>query len=166
MNGIRQIERRSSGGFTLIEIVIVIAIIAAIAAFTIPNLLSGRKSANEAATVSALRAISTAQDIFRTRDGDGDQIYDFAVSLAELHAAGKLIDDALASGKEHGYLFEMYPFTSPDNVSRWQVLASPVAPGRSGNRYFFVDETGVIRANDTGFTTGMPPVLVGPAIGG
>ena len=157
---------RAERGFTLIELMIVVAIIATIAAIAVPNLLAARKSGNESGVISALRAIATAQDIFRTRDGEGDGIFDYAVSLAELHAANQLIDSALSSGERHGYRFEMHPFAPPENPARRQLLPSPLVPGKTGDRYFFIDESGVIRFNETGQTAGTPPALVGPPIGG
>ena len=69
---------RNEKGFTLIELMIVIAIIAIIAAIAIPNLLDARKGANEAAAKSAMRTLFTVQNLFREGDKDGDGQLDYA----------------------------------------------------------------------------------------
>ena len=68
-------------GFTLIELMIVVAIIAIIAAIAIPNLLRSRMAANESAAVAACRAYATAQNTFRRTDYDGDTVLEYAQQL-------------------------------------------------------------------------------------
>ena len=63
--------RRTIRGFTLIELMIVIAIIAIIAAIAIPSILEARKSSNEAAAVGFLKALHTAQELFNTCSANG-----------------------------------------------------------------------------------------------
>lgn len=91
-------------GFTLIELMIVIAIIAVIAAVAIPNLLEARKAGNEAATIGALRTVGSAQALFHDGDLDGDLAFDYA-SLPQLGALN-LIDEPLANRVKHGYHFK------------------------------------------------------------
>jgi len=147
---------RSPQGFTLIELMIVIAIIAIIAAIAIPNLIEARKGSNEAAAIGALRTISTAQSLYREGDRDGNGVLDYATSLAELNRRN-LIDPVLGGGTKQGYL---YTIVGADNFV-WSSTASPVTPGKSGDRYFFVDESGVIR-----FSTTTTASLGDSAIGG
>ena len=130
-------------GFTLIELMIVIAIIAIIAAIAIPSLINARMTANESAAQANLKTISSAQALFREGDKDGDGVLDYATNLAELGAAG-LIDDVISAGIRQGYLF-----TVSGSTYTWIASADPEVPGRSGNRYFFIDEGGVIRFNAT-----------------
>jgi type IV pilus assembly protein PilA len=137
-------------GFTLIELMIVIAIIAIIAAIAIPNLIEARKSANESSAIASLRAIHAAQNLFKDRDYDKDGYHYFAGELPRL--AG-LIDARLAgpvaggpftggTGQRSGYWFGM---VSGGASEVWSCIAVPVSFGRSGDRNFFIDETGVIR---------------------
>ncbi|MCC6487663.1 MAG: prepilin-type N-terminal cleavage/methylation domain-containing protein, partial [Candidatus Hydrogenedentes bacterium] len=99
-------------GFTLIELMIVVAIIAIIAAIAIPNLLRSRMSANEAGAAGAMRTISTGEVAFQTAafvDTDTDGVGDYG-SLAELAdpdgagATPPFIDQVLGNGQKHGYV--------------------------------------------------------------
>jgi type IV pilus assembly protein PilA len=141
--------RRSDRGFTLIELMIVIAIIAIIAAIALPNLIEARKGANETAAIGALRTIGTAQHLFREADRDKDNVEDYASSLAELGNAGALVDAVLAAGTKQGYVFQI---VQGDRYS-WSATANPAAPGKSGDRYFFVDESGALRYNTSSVAT-------------
>lgn len=136
-------------GFTLIELMIVIAIIGIIAAIAIPNLLRARASANEASAISSLRTLVSSQSIYHNDDPDFDGEYDYATSLGELESVG-LIDEVLASGEKSGYVFDLDASGSGDN-SDWVASARPMGSGESGRRAFFVDQSGVIRfARDQG----------------
>jgi type IV pilus assembly protein PilA len=128
-------------GFTLIELMIVIAIIAIISAIAIPNLLQARKASHEAAAIGALRTLNTAQTIFREGDKDANKTLDYATSLALLSTSGNLIDSILAAGTKQGYVFSITAATR----FTWSATATPAARGTSGERYFFIDESGVIR---------------------
>src|SRR6185503_2761154 len=94
----------------LIELMIVIAIIAIIAAIAIPNLIESRKASNEASAIQTLRAIVTAESIFRDRDVDKDGKADYADGLAELRGlvpgSVTAADPNLPGGKPYsGYWF-------------------------------------------------------------
>lgn len=121
-------------GFTLIELMIVVAIIAIIAAIAIPSLLAARISGNEASAISSLRTLTTVNEQYRTRFGT------YSTSLANLTTQG-YIDNVLGAGTKSGYTFTNYAGTA----TTWSVQADPVTPGRTGDRGFFVDESGVIR---------------------
>ncbi len=136
----------SQRGFTLIELMIVIAIIAIIAAIAIPNLIEARKGSNEAAAIGNLRTLFTAEEMFRDEDKDHDGTLQYATSLGQLATTGALIDQALASGTRQGYAYEIQKAT----LFEFQATANPLVPGRSGDRYFFIDDTGAIRYSTTG----------------
>jgi prepilin-type N-terminal cleavage/methylation domain-containing protein len=147
----------NESGFTLIELMIVIAIIAIIAAIAIPNLIEARKGSNEASAIGSLRTIGSAQHIFQQGDKDKNGIFDFATSLQALGAVN-LIDTNLASGTKQGYLFQILPGASE---FYWEASANPLLPGKSGDRYFYVDESGAIRFNTTS-----PASSTSSAVGG
>src|SRR2546426_8052806 len=148
----RSVTRRSrDAGFSLIEVLVVIAIILIIAAIAIPRLLQSRMAANEAGAVAALRTITTVQVTYNFTYQQG-----FAPSLAALGpppgnqanaSQAGLVDEVLASSIRNGYSFVYVPIDtsglgSPD---RYTVNANPIAVGQTGQRYFYVDQTNVIR---------------------
>ena len=134
---------------------IVIAIIAIIAAIAIPNLIEARKGSNEAAAIGALRTISTAQSLYREGDKDGNGVFDYSTDLKKLFSNGSLIDEVLANGTKQGYVFTVIAA----NNFEWSAKADPASPKKSGDRYFFVDESGVIRFSTTsGAGTSSPPI--------
>ena len=121
-------------GFTLIELMIVVAIIAIIAAIAIPSLLNARKAGNEASAISSLRTLTTVSEQYRTRF----QTYPTG-GLTALQGAG-YIDSVLGAGTKSGYDFA---YASAANT--WSCSATPDTATTTGDRGFFVDQSGVIR---------------------
>jgi prepilin-type N-terminal cleavage/methylation domain-containing protein len=148
--------RNRQKGFSLIELLIVVAIILIIAAIAIPNLLRSRMAANEASAVGSLRTINTAAVTYSSTYGG------FPPNLASLKpatpataAAADLIDAVLASGTKSGYTFA-YTSGNVDangNVLDYTLTAVPVTVGTTGQRRFFTDQSGVIRADPNGPAT-------------
>ncbi len=120
---------------------VVVAVIAIIAAVAIPNFMRSRMAANEASAVSALRTIHTMSERYRMR------FRTYAGSLTDLSNAD-LIDSNLGGGTKSGYSFN---YTGATNS--FSCTADPESPGQSGDRYFFVDLSGVIRFSTTGTAT-------------
>jgi prepilin-type N-terminal cleavage/methylation domain-containing protein len=142
---------RKNKGFTLIELMIVIAIIAIIAAIAIPNLIQARKHGDEASAIGALKTIGTSEAIFREGDKERDGNLDYGM-LSELNTTG-LIDSVLGSGTKQGYIFQCtYGFSTSEFL--WFCLANPAICGTTGDRYFDTNQAGVIF-----YTTGQTLVL-------
>ncbi len=141
-------------GFSLIELLIVVAIILTISAIAIPRLLRSRMVANETSAVASLRTLCTVQITYESTYKVG-----FAPSLAALGpqapgtapspANASLIDVVLAGGLKSGYVFTYSPVDSNGDgqVDTWTIPAAPFPPGQTGDRYFFVDLSNVIRYN-------------------
>src|SRR4029077_4511854 len=124
-------------GFTLIELMIVIAIIAIIAAIATPNLIAARKHANEASAIGALKTLSSTETMFREGDRERDGNLDYGM-LSELNNT-QLVDSVLGSGTKQGYMFQAtYSFTSSEFL--WFALANPMLPGTTGDRYFAINQ--------------------------
>ena len=126
--------------FTLIELMIVIAIIAIIAAIAIPNLIEARKHGNEAAAIGALKTLGTSQSLYREGDKDADTTLDYG-NLTQLSSVS-LIDDVLGLGTKQGYTFVCAESTSTGEFL-WKGDANPVVPTTTGDRYFGTNQAGV-----------------------
>ncbi len=135
-------------GFSLVELLIVVAVIGIIAAFAVPNLVRSKSAAREAAAISAVRSLVNAQATYISTKNSGT----FAADLSILEATG-LIDSVLASGTIDAYSLSV----SGDN-SGYEINARPLGYGSSATRSFYSDESGVIRYNtaDAAATAGSP----------
>ena len=134
-------------GSTLIELMIVIAIIAIIAAIAIPNLIQARKHGNETAAIGALKTISTSEAIYREGDKEGDGNLDYGM-LSELSST-QLIDSILGGGTKQGYLFQAgYSTTTSEFL--WFGVANPAVATTTGDRYFETNQAGVIYYTSAG----------------
>jgi len=135
-------------GFSLIELLIVVAIILIIAAIAIPSLLKSRIAANEASAVGSVRSINTSQVTY----SNACQFY--AATLINLNTGGpcaagaNTIDPVLAAGAKSGYtITSISPGTTPagTNTTTFDVKADPITQSVSGQRHFFSNESLVIR---------------------
>jgi prepilin-type N-terminal cleavage/methylation domain-containing protein len=140
---------RRTKGFSLIELLIVVAIILIIAAIAIPSFLRSRMAANESAAVAAIRTVNTAQISYNS----AYPTVGFAASLTNLagtscsppsSTGACLIDTVLAGGTRSGYTFVLSNVTGTPN-STYNVIASPVLWNYSGIRYFCSYSDAVVR---------------------
>jgi type IV pilus assembly protein PilA len=156
---------RHQHGFSLIELLIVVAIILIIAAIAIPNLLQAKIAANEASAASSIRTIKSAEFAYSS----AYPTTGYAASIANLGGAGPctpslatacLLDDALSqaipgSAGKSGYVFLATGLaTSGPLNSAFVAAGAPIAPKSTGNRDYCSTDDGVLRAQPN--ATGVP----------
>ncbi len=139
---------RPRRGFTLLEITIVVSIIALLTAFAVPSYLRSRINSAETSAIASCRTINVGCQSFY----GANPARAYPANLADLTATNPpYLDAILGGGTKQGYQFV---YTQLD-AQHFEVRGSPVTPGVTGARFFYVDQTGVVRVNANG--------LAGPA---
>jgi type IV pilus assembly protein PilA len=145
-------RNRKQEGFSLIELLIVVAVILIVAAIAIPNYIQSKMRANEASAVHTLRDISTAELFYSSTYG-----INYSTTLVQLSGTGinpdpnnaGLIDSIVASGVKQGYQLTYTPLATDSlgHTVTYSLTADPLSPGVTGQRHFYTDQTCVIRSN-------------------
>ena len=152
-------------GFSLIELLIVVAIIGIVAAIAIPNLLASRRAANEGSAQSCVRTVHSAQATYQSTAGAGT----FG-TLADLMGQS-LIDSVLGqanSTAKSGYIFNVIDLSGTGATAQYGVAAIPATTSgvaQTGTRRFAMSQVGVLRGDstlsapaDVGAIDNMPPL--------
>jgi type IV pilus assembly protein PilA len=146
--------RNQQKGFSLIELLLVVAVILIISAIAVPNFLRSRMRANEASAVASLRAINTAAVTYSITYPD----LNFPASLTAMggaipcsasSAGACLIDEVLASGTKSGYTFVWTGDGLVPSIT-FTLTGTPQVVGSSGQNMYCTDQIGVIRFDSSG----------------
>lgn len=140
-------------GFTLIEIIVALSILLILAVLVVPNILRTRINSNEIAAVSNLTSLGKAiQEYYMNNN------YKYPQTLEDLMSPNSnppyISSDFLDESKS-GYIYA-YNYVDEDNFS---VLVSPKTPGKTGVKYFYLDETGIIRQKEGGPASESDPAV-------
>jgi len=148
--------------FSLIELLIVVAVILVIAAIAIPNLMRSRVAANQASAVGSLHVLNTAEATYSSTYGGYSPTLGYlgppSTGTMPVPSGAGLIDSILSGGSagatessKSGYTFTYSPGVADPSgrIYSYSITADPITPGSSGYNHYYTDQIGVIRQNST-----------------
>ena len=142
-------KQKTDYGFSLIELLIVVALMGILTAIAIPNFLASRRAANEGSAQSSLRTIHSCEVTYHATVGEGE--YADLTTLA-VHT---LTDSVLGSGNKSGYSFAVHPTSTGLRPALFYSTAVPLAttgPASSGSRRFGMTEDGILHGDAISLT--------------
>lgn len=158
--------RKTGDGMALAGLVLGYAGVALtiIALLTFPNFTRSRMAANEMAAANSLRTLNVSLAVYSSTYGAlPSSLLDLQPSSSPSSEAASLVDPLLATGREGGYEFDYQTFDIAQGESKtrgYTITAKPVIPGTTGRRFFFTDQTDVIRAETNRVATADSPPLM------
>jgi len=149
-----QQQRRKTSGFSLIELLLAMALLLILAALAVPNYLKAMARANEASAASSVRAIITAENLYRNTFGTFTDMPNLGVDY--------LTDSLLSAGQKSGYMFDATPGAGTAAGLDFSIEATPqlsIGPSSTGVRHYYGDQSAVIRFNLTGVADASSPPM-------
>ena len=143
-------------GFSLIELLIVVAIILIIAAIAIPNFLHARMAANESTAVSSIHAINTSEIAYSSANPS----IGYSATLATLGPSGaSYLDGVLSSGSKSGYVFTYVQDASATPSIAYTLNGEPSSRGVTGQRSFYSDQLNITHYNMSVAAASTDPII-------
>ncbi|MFN8007205.1 MAG: prepilin-type N-terminal cleavage/methylation domain-containing protein [Terriglobia bacterium] len=145
---------KKNRGFSLIELLIAMALLLIMAAIAVPNYLAALSRANEASATSSVRAVISAENLYRNT-------YGYFTALPSL-GAEYLTDSLLANGSKSGYRFNVTPGSGSSAGVQFTVDGTPalsIGPSATGFRHYYGDQSAVIRFSLTGAADSASPPI-------
>lgn len=149
-----QQRHRKTSGFSLIELLIAMALLLILAALAVPNYMAAMARANEASAASSVRAIISAENLYRNTYGTFTDMPNLGGDY--------LTDNRLSAGQKSGYIFDATPGAGSAASLDFSIQATPqlsIGPSATGVRHYYGDQSAVIRFNLAGVADASSPPM-------
>ncbi len=138
--------------FTLVELLVAVGILMILLLLVIPNVWRARVNSNESVAISNLKSLNASLQMYYMNN---DAFPDSLTDLIPPTSNPGYIDPELTDGSEAGYTLDY----NRDSQDSFHINAAPRRPGRTGNRYFYIDDTGEVHYNDESQASTSDPTL-------